>query len=98
MDSRVPVAGCAPLMIISIDSSSEGLSLTWMAKERQQLTYSPNGSWGLYRIVTRSSRLGIKSRLKEYCLMNAWERSFQVWITAMSREVNHLSVGLVRLF
>ena len=35
MHSRAPVAGCAPLMIISIDSLSEGLSLTWAAKECQ---------------------------------------------------------------
>ena len=29
------------------------------------------GSWGFYRIATRSSCLRIKSRLKEYCSRNA---------------------------
>ena len=66
MDSRVAVAGCAPLLIMLIDSSSEGLPLIWAAMERQRLTYSPNGSWGLCWMATRSSYLGIKSRLKEY--------------------------------
>ena len=45
MLSRAPVAGCAPLMIISIDSSFEGLSLTWEARVRQRPTYFSNGSW-----------------------------------------------------
>ena len=96
--SRALVAGCAPLMMISIDSLSEGLSLTWEARVRQRPTYSPNGSWDFYRIAMRSSRLEIKSRLKKYCSRNAWLRSSQVLMVAMSRDVNHLRAGPVRLF
>ena len=64
MHSRAAIVGCAPLIIISLDSSSDGLSRTWVARERQRPTYSPNGLWSLYRMATRSSCLGIKSRLK----------------------------------
>ena len=71
MLSKPSTSGCAPRMIISIDSSSEGLSRTCEARVRQPPTYSPNGSWGLYLVETRSSHFGINSRLKEYCSRNA---------------------------
>ena len=96
--SRAPVTGYAPLMTISIDSSPEGLSLTWKARVCQWPTYSPNGSWGFCRVATRFMHLGIKSRLKEFYSRNTWERSSQVMMVAMSRDVNHLSAGPVRLF
>ena len=44
MLSKAPVADYAPQMIISIDSSSEGLSGTYEARACQWPTYSPNGS------------------------------------------------------
>ena len=52
MLSKAPVAGYAPWMIISIDSSSEGLSRTCEARARQRSTYSLNGSCGLCLVET----------------------------------------------
>ena len=82
MLNRAPMAGCAPRMIISIGSSSGGLSRTCKARARQRSMYSPNGFCGFCRVETRSSRLGIRSKLKEYCSRNTSERLFQVLIAA----------------
>ena len=98
MLSRAPVAGCAPPITILWDSSSEGPSRTCEARAHQRPTYSPNGSLGFCFVATRSARFGTRSRMKEYCPRNAWLRSFHVLMVAISSEVNHLSVGPVRLF